>query len=100
VDEKYLFTLQPGISRNQLKEMKDERVLLVVPEEHISTFPKEYQASLSTLSDFISMVKDKQERMPKHFIINVKNEYNFQEPVGQFIEHVDHIGNTKEDKEE
>ena len=39
VEEKYLFTLQPSISRNQLKEMEDEKVILVVPEDHIQSFP-------------------------------------------------------------
>ena len=99
VDEKYLFTLQPGISRNQLKEMASEKVLLVVPEDHIQTFPKEYQGSLSTLSGFINLVRQKQERMPKHFIVNMKNEFNFNAPVGQFIEHADKVGsNNKEEK--
>ncbi len=99
VDEKYLFTLQPGISRNQLKEMASEKVLLVVPEDHIQTFPKEYQGSLNTLSGFINLVRQKQERMPKHFIVNMKNEFNFNAPVGQFIEHADKVGsNNKEEK--
>ena len=98
-DEKYLFTLQQGISRNQLKEMASEKVLLVVPEDHIQTFPKEYQKSLSTLSGFINLVKQKQERMPKHFILNMKNEFNFNAPVGQFIEHADNVGPiNKEEK--
>jgi len=91
VDEKYLFTLQQGISRNQLKEMADEKVLLVVPESHVETFPKEYQSSLSTLSGFINLVKEKQERMPKHFILNMKNEVHFHAPVGQVIEHADKV---------
>lgn len=99
VDEKYLFTLQPGISRNQLKEMASEKVLLVVPEDHIQTFPKEYQGSLNTLSGFINLVRQKQERMPKHFIVNMKNEFNFNAPVGQFIEHADKVdSNNKEEK--
>lgn len=86
VDEKYLFTLQPGISRNQLKEMAAEKVLLVVPESHIKTFPEEYQSSLSTLSSFINLVKKRQERMPKHFILNINNEFNFQGPVGAVVQ--------------
>ena len=73
VDEKYLFTLQPGISRNQLKEMAAEKVLLVVPESHIKTFPEEYQGSIGTLSTFINMVKEKQSRMPKHFLVRRGN---------------------------
>lgn len=79
------------ISRNQLKEMADEKVLLVVPESHVKTFPKEYQSSLSTLSGFINLVKAKQERMPKHFILNMKNEVHFHAPVGQVIEHADKV---------
>lgn len=99
LDEKYLFTLQPGISRNQLKEMAAEKVLLVVPEDHISTFPSEYQGSLSTLRSFINLVKEKQERMPKHFILNMKNEFNFHGAVGQFIEHADNVAPAKKEKE-
>ena len=89
-----------GISRNQLKEMAAEKVLLVVPEHHIGTFPEEYQSSLSTLSSFINLVRERQERMPKHFILNMKNEYNFHGPVGQFIEHAGNVGSTTKDKEE
>ena len=69
VDNKYLFTLQQGISRNQLKEMADEKVLLVVPESHKEFFPKEYRGSLSNLSSFIAMVRNKQEHLPKHYIM-------------------------------
>jgi len=69
VDERYLFTLQQGISKNQLKEMADENVKLVVPESHIGSYPEEYQDSLNTLNGFIEIVKEKQERMPKHFLV-------------------------------
>ena len=69
VDTKYLFTLQQGISRNQLKEMADEKVMLVVPESHKEFFPKEYRGGLKNLSSFISMVKEKQERLPRHYLI-------------------------------
>lgn len=69
VDVKYLFTLQQGISRNQLKEMTDEKVHLVVPQKYISTFPTEYQSSICDLRGFVNIVREKQERIPKHFII-------------------------------
>lgn len=69
VDERYLFTLQQGISKNQLKEMADENVKLVVPESHVDSYPKEYRESLNTLNGFIEIVKEKQERMPKHFLV-------------------------------
>ena len=70
VDERYLFTLQQGISKNQLKEMADENVKLVVPESHVDSNPEEYREGLNTLSGFIEIVKEKQDRMPKHFLIS------------------------------
>lgn len=70
VDEKYLFTLQQGISKNQLKEMADENVKLVVPKSHVDSYPEEYRDSLNTLSGFIDIVKEKQERMPKSFFMS------------------------------
>ena len=69
VDDKYLFTLQQGISSNQLKEMQDYRLHLVVPRKYLSSFPKEYRDGICDLSAFIGMVKERQERMPKHFIL-------------------------------
>lgn len=69
VEEKYLFTLQQGISKNQLKEMADEKVKLVVPQSHVDSYPEEYRESLNTLSGFIEIVKEKQDRMPKHFLM-------------------------------
>lgn len=66
---KHLFTLQPGISKNQLKEMADNQVKLVVPHKNISTFPLEFQSSLIDLSGFIAMVKNKQECQSKHFLL-------------------------------
>lgn len=70
VNEKFLFTLQQGISKNQLKEMADEKVKLVVPQSHIDSYPEEYRESLNTLSGFIEIVKEKQEHMPKHFFVS------------------------------
>ena len=70
VDEKYLFTLQQGISKNQLKEMADENIKLVVPQSHIDSYPEEYRDSLNTLSGFIEIVKGKQDRIPRHFLIH------------------------------
>lgn len=60
IETKYLFTLQQGISKNQLREMKHERLKLVVPAEYRSSFDKEYQSEIETLSSFISMVREKQ----------------------------------------
>ncbi len=69
VDDKYLFTLQQGISSNQLKEMQDYRLHLVVPHKYLTSFPKEYRSDICDLSTFIGMVKERQERMPKHYIM-------------------------------
>ncbi len=70
VDVKYLFTLQQGISKNQLQEMKDANVKLVVPLQHLSFFPNEYREGIANLKSFISMVKAKQAKMPKSFLIS------------------------------
>lgn len=69
VDVKFLFTLQQGISKNQLKEMHDSRLTLVVPHKYIESFPKEYQSDISDLNGFIGMVRKKQESLPKYYIL-------------------------------
>jgi|AntRauTorckE5430_2_1112549.scaffolds.fasta_scaffold00043_21 type II restriction enzyme len=51
---KHLFTLQQGISSNQLAEMTREQVQLVVPKQHIKTFPHEYRNDILDLKTFIS----------------------------------------------
>lgn len=70
VDVKYLFTLQQGISKNQLKEMHDSRLTLVVPQKYIYSFPQEYQLEISSLSGFIEMVKAKQEKLPRFYLFS------------------------------
>lgn len=69
VDDKYLFTLQQGISSNQLKEMCDYHLHLVVPHKYLTSFPKDFRSGICDLSTFIRMVKERQERMPKHYIM-------------------------------
>lgn len=54
---KHLFTLQQGISSNQLKEMKDENLTLVIPEKHLTAFPAEHRGDILTLKNFISYAK-------------------------------------------
>ena len=70
VETKYLFTLQQGVSKNQLKEMEDANVKLVVPTQYISCFPTEYKDSISNLKGFIAMVREKQARIPKSYFIS------------------------------
>lgn len=62
IDVKYLFTLQPGISSNQIREMLDANLHLVVPEDNISCFSKEHQKDLLSLKSFIDIVKTNQEK--------------------------------------
>ena len=57
---KHLFTLQQGISSNQLAEMYKSDVCLVVPKPYISSFPEEYHSRILTLNEFIKQVKVKQ----------------------------------------
>lgn len=64
IETKYLFTLQQGISKNQLREMQHEHVKLVVPAPYLSSFDKEFQQEIETLSSFIEIVKAKQEGSP------------------------------------
>jgi len=55
--QKHLFTLQQGISTNQLDEMKDESLTLVVPEAHLGTFPASNRDDIMTLKQFIAHAK-------------------------------------------
>ncbi|WP_239616370.1 type II restriction endonuclease [Cohnella mopanensis] len=56
---KHLFTLQQGISENQLIEMEQHQVVLVVPKQYIGSFPKSFHDKIMTLEGFISMVKNR-----------------------------------------
>lgn len=56
IPRKYLFTLQQGISKNQLHEMAEENVILVVPKKNISSFDKSYRDGILSLSSFIDLV--------------------------------------------
>lgn len=68
VESKHLFTLQHGLSRNQLQEMHDANLRLVVPRKHITSFPKEYQPEILDLTTFIKILKERQEQIPKRFL--------------------------------
>ena len=60
IETKYLFTLQQGISPNQLKEMEQEHVVLVVPKRYHRFYPTTECANIISLVDFINMVLGKQ----------------------------------------
>ena len=57
IDKKYLFTLQQGVSSNQLKEMKHENLILVVPEQYRTCFSREYRDDILSLKNFVNMVR-------------------------------------------
>lgn len=60
IPQKHLFTLQQGISGNQLKEMKSAGVILVVPQPYLTSFPKEHREDIWTLVKFVNYVKSTQ----------------------------------------
>ncbi len=60
IETKHLFTLQQGISINQLQEMYEYNVCLVVPKQYKSSFPQEYRDKILDLGQFVEGVKAKQ----------------------------------------
>lgn len=56
IKTKHLFTLQQGISKNQLEEMKKYGVRLVVPRPYISSFPDEYRSEIFSLDTFLKKI--------------------------------------------
>lgn len=55
---KYLCTLQQGISSSQMDEMQSEKVVLVLPKQYISTFPTDRRDRIWTISKFVDYVKE------------------------------------------
>ncbi|MDQ6528276.1 type II restriction endonuclease [Flavobacterium sp. LHD-85] len=60
IKTKHLFTLQQGISKNQLQEMYKYDVCLVVPEPFLKNFPIEFRDKILTLENFVHHVKKTQ----------------------------------------
>lgn len=60
IEEKHLFTLQQGVSKNQLAEMETEHLKLVVPKHNLQLFDREYHHNIMTLTDFVGMVRERQ----------------------------------------
>lgn len=58
--DKFLCTLQQGISPAQMDEMQSERVILVVPEEYIKTYPSDRRDRIWTIKRFVKYVKEMQ----------------------------------------
>lgn len=61
IKTKHLFTLQQGISKNQLEEMYKYDVCLVVPKPYLTSFPKEFRDKILTLDTFVSHVQTVQQ---------------------------------------
>ena len=59
IERKHLFTLQQGMSAQQLDEMEAERVTLVVPAPYIAAYPQRNRKSIWSLRRFIAYVKEK-----------------------------------------
>lgn len=55
---KFLCTLQQGISAAQMDEMQMERVILVVPKPYIATYPRDRQDRIWTLDKFVGYVRE------------------------------------------
>jgi len=55
---KFICTLQQGVSPAQMDEMQEEKVILVVPKPYISYYPKDRQHRVWTVSRFIDYVKN------------------------------------------
>lgn len=56
---KHLFTLQQGISENQLDEMNKHNVILVVPVRYKLCFPINYRSKILSLSEFVKYTERK-----------------------------------------
>lgn len=55
---KYLCTLQQGISAMQMDEMQAEKVVLIVPGKYISAYPRDRRDRIWTVEKFIKYVKE------------------------------------------
>lgn len=66
IKTKYLFTMQQGVSKNQLIEMKHEHLKLVVPAPYISSFDINFQSEIESLTSFIKKVQNKQNIKPSY----------------------------------
>ncbi len=57
-DNKYLCTMQQGISATQMDEMQDEKVVLVVPKQYHIAYPKEYRNRIWTIGRFVGYIRE------------------------------------------
>lgn len=57
IKTKHLFTLQQGISKNQLEEMYKYNVCLVVPKQYLTSFPPGFRERILTLDSFVNHIQ-------------------------------------------
>ncbi|MCD8014610.1 MAG: type II restriction endonuclease [Lachnospiraceae bacterium] len=57
-ENKYLCTMQQGISAAQMDEMQAEKVILVVPKDYIAAYPKDRRERIWTVGKFVNYVKE------------------------------------------
>lgn len=57
-ENKFLCTMQQGISGMQMDEMQAEKVILVVPKPYIMAYPKDRRDRIWTISKFVNYVKE------------------------------------------
>ncbi|PLR75730.1 restriction endonuclease [Bacillus sp. V3-13] len=59
IPEKHLLTLQQGITKNQMEEMQEEKVILVVPKAYHDYYPPEYKDRILSITTFVQYLKEK-----------------------------------------
>lgn len=57
-ENKYLCTMQQGISSAQMDEMQAEKVIIVVPKPYITAYPKDKRDRIWTVGRFVDYVKN------------------------------------------
>ena len=57
-ENKYLCTMQQGISAAQMDEMQAEKVVLVVPKPYITAYPKDRRDRIWTVGRFVDYIKE------------------------------------------
>jgi len=63
VDEKYVITIEPGITNSQTSEMMANDLQLIVPEEIHETYSKNQQGWLLSLDEFIGQLRHRQTKI-------------------------------------
>lgn len=60
ISPKHLFTLQEGVSENQLEQMEASNIVLVVPEDNKKSFPEDWRDKVLSLTSFVDHIKSSQ----------------------------------------